>query len=231
MFIKIIDIDTISTSPIWSAQYFSMAKTNTPNSLFPRVRIQDVVEERKETVNPQSSPYSGYTYVGLENIESNIRTVFMQAEKKGAEVKSTSKLFKNGDILYGKLRPNLNKVYLVDEKIPIGICTTEIIVLIPKNNVLPEYLAEILLSDDVRQRAESLTRGASLPRVQVDDFLNIEIPLPDLETQREMVEFIQQHRDKWFYYRSIVNDMPQHIQNALFERLYNGHPMLAFATG
>jgi hypothetical protein len=90
-------------------------------------------------------------------------------------------------------------------------------------------LAEILLSDDVKQRAESLTRGASLPRVQADDFLNIEIPLPDMTTQKEMVDFIRHHRETWFYYRSIVNNVPQHIQSSLFEKLYNDRPLSSYA--
>jgi len=228
MFFKIVSMDIVSASPIWSAQYFSMSNANNTSVLFPSVRIRDIVKERKETVNPQDDPFSEYTYLGLENIESNTRALFLPKIKTGAEIKSTAKVFRDGDVLYGKLRPNLNKVYLVDETTPIGICSTEILVLIPQENIMAEYLAEILLSDDVKQRAESLTRGASLPRVQADDFLDIEIPLPDKATQKEMVEFIRHHREKWFYYRSIVNNVPQHIQNSLYEKLYNDKPLSAY---
>lgn len=228
MFSKIINVDTISSSSIWSAQYFSMSNEGSPSALFPSVRIRDIVKERKETVSPQSAPFSDYTYLGLENIESNTRTLLLSNMKTGVDVKSTAKLFMAGDVLYGKLRPNLNKIYLVEDIMAIGICSTEILVLIPEKNVLPEYLAEILLSADTKQKAESLTRGASLPRVQSDDFLNIEVPLPDLTTQNEIVEFIRHHREKWLYYRSVVNQIPQHIQNSLFEKLYNDNPLLAY---
>ena len=230
MFSRVVNFDIISESSIWSAQYFLIPKENTSRSLFPLVRVREVTMERKETVNPQRSPYTDYKYLGLENIESNIRTIYLPNLKTGTDIKSTAKIFSVGDILYGKLRPNLNKVYLVDNSIPIGICSTEIIVLIPQRDILPEYLAEILMSDEVKQRAESLTRGASLPRIQVDDFLNIEIPLPDLTTQREMVDFIQQHRNKWLHYRSVVDNIPKHIQSSLFDKLYNDKPLLAYVT-
>ena len=229
MFTKIISMDAVSSSPIWSAQYFSMSNNSTASSFFPSVRIRDVAKERKETVNPKVPPFSEYIYLGLENIESNTRAFCSTNVKTGAEIKSNAKLFGNGDVLYGKLRPSLNKVYLVDETMPDGICSTEILVLIPQENVLSEYLAEVLLSDGVKQKAESLTRGASLPRVQADDFFDIEIPLPDMATQKEIVDFIRQHREKWFYYRSIVSTVPRHIQGSLFERLYNGKPLPAHA--
>ena len=122
MFSKIVSSDTVFVSSIWSVQYFSIPKSTTSSALFPLVRIRDVAEERKQTVNPQSNQFFDYIYVGLENIESNIRTLSMSALKTGSDIKSTAKLFNKGDILYGKLRPNLNKIFLVDSTIPTGIC-------------------------------------------------------------------------------------------------------------
>ena len=220
MFSRIISFDTIENSSIWSAQYFSKSQEKTPLSSFPTVCIRDVAEERKETVNPQDTPYAEYTYIGLENIESSTRTLFLPTIKKGVDIKSTSKIFRLGDVLYGRLRPNLNKVYLVDDRFPVGLCTTEIIVLVLKKDILSEYFAEILLSEEVKQKAESLTRGASLPRVQVEDFMRIRIPLPDMSVQREIVEFIQTHRKQWNHYRTLVNEVPQFIQNSLYSKLY-----------
>ena len=228
MFTKIVSLGNMADSSIWSAQYFSLSQVKTISNYFPLVSIREIVKERKETVNPQEFPFTNYVYVGLENIESSVRTLNQSTMKTGDDVKSTSKLFMSGDILYGRLRPNLNKVFLVDDNIEIGICSTEIIVLVPQERVLPEYLAEVILSDSVRQKAESLTRGASLPRVQVDDFLDIEIPLPAIDTQKEIVEFILYHRNKWHSYRTVVNEIPQFIQDSLFERLYSDKPLLNY---
>jgi hypothetical protein len=228
MYSNIVDLRIVEKSAIWSAQYFSHAKDDISAGLFPSVRLGDVAVERKQAVNPQSEPYSRYVYIGLENIKSNTRTLAMSNAKSGFDIRSTAKLFMAGDILYGKLRPNLNKVYLVDSSIPAGICSTEIITLIPKDGVLPEYLAEILLSDAVRDKAASLIRGASLPRVQPDDFLDIEIPMPDLSTQKELAAFIQLHRNKWLTYRAAVNSIPEYIQSSLRNRLSTGMPLSDF---
>ena len=231
MFSGIVNKEAVFASSIWSAQFFSMSTEPSVNALFPITCIRDVASERKETVVPQLEPFSEYSYLGLENIESNIRALILPNNKKGADIKSTSKLFKSGDVLYGRLRPNLNKVYFVDNAMSVGICSTEIIVLTPNNRILAEYLAEVLLSDKVRARAESLTRGATLPRVQADDFLSIEIPLPDMETQKEIVDFIRNHREKWLHYRQAANNIPIHIQNSLHERLYNNKQLSQFVMG
>jgi len=97
------------------------------------VRLGEVAETRKETVDPRNSKYR---YVGLEHMDSGAP----QLKRFGYsdEVRSAKNKFYSGDILYGKLRPYLDKSVLIDFE---GICSTDIIVIKTNNNASNKFLS------------------------------------------------------------------------------------------
>jgi type I restriction enzyme, S subunit len=64
----------------------------------------------------------------LEDIEKGSSKLIQRADNLETQSKSTKNRFKKGDVLYGKLRPYLNKVLLADIE---GVCSTEIIPVSP----------------------------------------------------------------------------------------------------
>ena len=89
-----------------------------------------------------------------------------------------------GDILYGKLRPNLNKVYLSKEE---GVCSTDILVLKLAENCLGKYLHQIMISTHFVNEMSENTSGVNLPRVSTKFIMNYEIPLPSIEEQNLII--------------------------------------------
>src|SRR5579863_4624464 len=108
----------------------------------------DVLTRVDTRVDPSRSPDESFFFVGLEQIEAGTGrlTIGDQQLTKGAQILSMKNAFQPGDILYGKLRPNLNKVYLATRN---GICSTDIWVLRPSKQVAPEFVAYYLRSDFV----------------------------------------------------------------------------------
>lgn len=135
-------------------------------------RINEVCELSDKRIDPGARPNDDFNYVGLEHIESNSGELLDRAVVKGATIKSTKNLFTPGCLLYGKLRPYLNKVVLADFE---GVCSTDILVLQPKNGII---LKHILLSKTFVDKTAALMKGVSLPRVGVKDFLNLTISWP-----------------------------------------------------
>jgi len=89
------------------------------------VELGELFEKVGDQINPQNS--SGeVVYIGLENIESNSGNIVGEINTEIKSIRSIKNVFKESDILYGKLRPNLNKVWLEDRK---GIGSTDILVL------------------------------------------------------------------------------------------------------
>jgi len=216
MRIKIINAERLSAEKRWNLSFLvaENGKRVATGSIF--VPIGEVVAERKNALDPQDFKSHVFNYIGLENVEANSGLLVNFSPVRGAEIKSRSKIFQPGDILYGRLRPNLNKVFLVGSNMSEGICSTEFYVLTPKQDkVLPFYLRYILSSEYVLEKVKVLISGAALPRIQLEDFLNIEIPLPPLEEQNVLNDFLkkasEEYKRAWFRYQN----MPQIVLNEL----------------
>jgi type I restriction enzyme S subunit len=120
----------------------------------------------------------------LEDIEkdtSRLLTKKTFAEKPSLSTKTP---FFKGDVLYGKLRPYLNKVLLADND---GFCTTEIIPIRTSQYIAPNFLVLVLKSPFFIQYAVSKSYGMNLPRLGTNDAENAPIPLPPLAEQRRIV--------------------------------------------
>ena len=83
--------------------------------------LGEITEPSKEKVNPQE--IERMPYVGLAHIEKD--TGKLLGFGYSEEVRSTKAVFHRGDLLYGKLRPYLNKVHVADFD---GVCSTDILV-------------------------------------------------------------------------------------------------------
>lgn len=98
-------------------------------------------------------------YIGLEHIESGSNRLC--GIGKAVSVKSTKNVFSPGDILYGKLRPYLDKVFIADFS---GICSTDILVLRPERGIEARFVEAILRTRTFIDFATQTSAGANLPR-------------------------------------------------------------------
>lgn len=127
--------------------------------------------------------------VGLEDIQDGGRGGITIRPMKPQEIESLKTRFDAGDILYGKLRPYLNKVGIAPHS---GLCSTEIWAFGPSPLVDIKFAAFFLASTFFVQRVASLTKGANLPRLDAESFDSVEIPLPPLSEQHRIVELLQE---------------------------------------
>ncbi len=144
--------------------------------------LGQVVDRIRETVNPQQEQGRVF-YVGLENMEGHTGRLLVPPEVEFSTIKSAKNKFQKGDILYGKLRPNLNKVWLADRE---GICSTDILVLRPHSENQALFYAKYLLTPEFNQAVLATVSGQQLPRTSWNKIRDI--PVPELsEEQAAMV--------------------------------------------
>ena len=148
-------------------------------------KVSDLCKISANKINPQDNKEEKFLYLGLENIESNTGKFLTKPIVRGQEIQSIKNVFQEGDILYGKLRPYLNKVCLSDSK---GICSTDILVLKTES---PIFLKYALLSKNCVDETSKLMEGISLPRIKSQEFLNLNIPLPPLSKQKQITSNIE----------------------------------------
>ncbi len=120
----------------------------------------------------------------LEDIDGGAGKVVATATFAERRSLSTKAAFQSGDVLYGKLRPYLNKVVIADRA---GFCTTEIIPLRPHSFVAAEYLRIFLRSPHFLRYAAEKNYGMKMPRLGTTDLESVAIPLPPLAEQKRIV--------------------------------------------
>ncbi|MCH3943736.1 MAG: restriction endonuclease subunit S [Atopobiaceae bacterium] len=197
MYVNLVPTSVFLDASNWAVRSFVPVREIKPKEGIAMVALKDLVEERKGLrKNPEYSTAS--TFLGLEDVEPNLGLVLPNRSLEGRSVKTGSKTYRQRDILFGRLRPALNKVLFVDETIPEGSCSTEFIVLSPKNNqVNPEYIAIVLRLKEINERVSSMIRGASLPRVAVGDLLEITIPVPSKEVQEQICKIVRSRQREY----------------------------------
>ena len=143
-------------------------------------KLKYIAPERK--VKLDTAP-SDSKYIGLENIESGTGKLIDSKEK--SEPESSVNVFKAGDVLFGKLRPYLAKVFSTDCD---GVCSGEFLTLIPKTNkVASKYLFYKLISKDFIKAVDDSTYGAKMPRANWQSIGNLMITYPSLDKQSKIV--------------------------------------------
>lgn len=147
------------------------------------VPLGDLVEAARSRVNPRDA--NGLRFIGMDHVES--QTMRLLGTVPASTMKSAAVRFEPGDVLYGRLRPYLNKVYRPDFP---GLGSAEFIVLTPSVRLDGDYLRYLLNSADFVRFATGLNTG-DRPRVDFSQIAEYLVPLPELGEQRRIVGVIE----------------------------------------
>jgi type I restriction enzyme, S subunit len=138
-------------------------------------------------VDKSQGIYKNLPYVGLEQIESHTGRFIGSTGPVG--VKSSTFKFSPEHVLYGRLRPYLNKVMLPDFS---GHCSTEIFPLKPHPGLSREFLQYWFLREATVEQIDATSTGARMPRANMNAVLDFEFPLPPLPEQQRIVGILDE---------------------------------------
>lgn len=134
-------------------------------------------------MKPSEMP--GAPFIGLQHVEAH--TMQMVGMGSTDDVKSSASYFGPGDVLYGRLRPYLNKVCQPSFE---GLASGEFIVFSRQPSLDNTYLQYFLNRLEFVSAVTSMNTG-DRPRVNFDQFADLPFPLPPLPEQRRIVVEIE----------------------------------------
>lgn len=127
--------------------------------------------------------------VELEDIEKGTSKLLNRVNFSERPFKSSKNKFNKNDVLYGKLRPYLDKVLVADDS---GVCTTEIIPIKTYGNILSGYLRLLLKSPRFIAYANESTHGMNLPRLGTEKATQAVIQLTAISEQIRIVNKVDE---------------------------------------
>lgn len=115
-------------------------------------------------VEPANIPAEAWV-LELEDIEKDSSRILQRRTQSERQSRSTKNRFDAGDVLYGKLRPYLNKVVIADAP---GFCTTEIVPVQAGPALDRRYLFHWLKHPAFLKYVEAASHGMNMPRLGTD---------------------------------------------------------------
>ena len=139
----------------------------------------------RQSIHP-SEVDAATPYLGLEHLDSNggincIQTI------GSAGLKSNKFQFSDRHVLFGKLRPYLRKIARPSFS---GVCSTDIIPILPKDGVSRDYLFYFLRTPKSVNLATIRCSGVNLPRLSPKQLASFQIPLPPLAEQKRIAAIL-----------------------------------------
>ncbi|KRU21656.1 restriction endonuclease subunit S [Psychrobacter piscatorii] len=143
--------------------------------------IGNVFTNKSESFNPKVE--NNLPCIELEHLSQGTGTILGTTDSKNQ--KSTKNVFERSNVLYGKLRPYLNKFAQPDFK---GVCSTEIWVLTGieiSNNYLYQYIQSEGFSE-----LTSIQSGSKMPRADWKTVASAVMSYPCCEEQTKIANFL-----------------------------------------
>jgi type I restriction enzyme S subunit len=147
--------------------------------------LGDICIEVRETVSPNAlEPHT--PYIGLEHMPR--RSITLCEWGQAEQVTSSKHRFREGEILFGKIRPYFHKVGIAFTD---GVASSDAIIIRP---VLQQLLALVLMtaSSDgfVAVTAQQMKEGSKMPRADWKQMQQYPVPLPPDWLLRAFNDFI-----------------------------------------
>jgi type I restriction enzyme S subunit len=138
-------------------------------------------------VDKRQGLHKNLPYVGLEQIES--QTGLFLGSTEPLQVRSSTFKFTPEHVLYGRLRPYLNKVMLPDFS---GHCSTEIFPVRPLPEVSREFLHYWFLTGATVEQITATSTGTRMPRANMNTVLTFPFSFPPLPEQQRIVAILDE---------------------------------------
>ena len=166
------------------------------------VKLGDIAKKKSVKALPAENPDA--KFIGMDCIEPHTLKPFFLYDFK--EFKSAGNSFKKNQVLYGRMRPYLNKVYRAEFD---GTCSGEFIILDCGEDFNPDLLKYILHSRGFVSFANSITTG-DRPRISYEEIAGYDVLYPPILEQNQIVQEIESRL-------SVADKMEESINQSLHQ--------------
>ena len=167
-------------------------ESRTLNTAYELVPVGRFLRSKVKSIDPRKVPDEIFELWSIPAYDAGIPELL-----RGGDIGSSKKVVYPDDILLSRIIPHIRRAWVVKENSDkrCQIASTEWIIF-SSHEVIPEFLRRIIVSDPFHARfMQTITGvGGSLARANPSAVADIQIPLPPLEVQREIVTEIERYQ-------------------------------------
>ncbi|MDO8722430.1 MAG: restriction endonuclease subunit S [Syntrophales bacterium] len=188
-----------------------------------RKKLGDLARFISRTWNHESFPDGFFKYVQISSVskEDGIFSSKVVGLKKAPSRATT--LICKGDLIISTTRPYLGAIAIVPEAYDNHVCSSGFALVdsVDDTHILKEYLLFFLKSQGGLKQMEQRMTGGLYPAITQDELEKIEIPLPPLSVQKQIMERVAAGREEIAREREAADRLARDI-NAEVEALILG---------
>lgn len=177
---------------------------------FPMVPLYSVTSVNKESLPDQTPPDNPISYIDISDVELG-RFLSSGREMTFAEAPSRARRkASEGDILVSTVRTYLKAITPVDSTHSSCVFSTGFAVISPlQSAVISRYLNHVLVSSRFIDEVITHSNGVSYPAINTSDLMQIRIPLPDLDTQRRIADYLDKETSE---IDTLVKELDEYVE-------------------
>lgn len=163
-----------------------------PMGRWQRISLGEITSIAAPLVDPREKEYSELLHFGPDRIEKDTGRLLPALTAREDGLISKKFLCDEGDVLYSKIRPYLNKVALVENQC---LCSADVYpVRANEKYVTKEYLWKLLRSEAFLDYVAGFSRRANIPKLNREQFSGYLAPVPPLELQNQFSSVVESTR-------------------------------------
>ncbi|WP_279255385.1 restriction endonuclease subunit S [Shewanella xiamenensis] len=191
-----------------------------------KVFFSEIFNISSKLVDPKLEQYEDMPHIGPEHIEKITGKILPYKTAKEDGLISGKFHFKQGCVLFSKIRPNLKKVAIPNFD---GLCSADMYPLEPVDGVsTKEFIWGLILSLTFDEYLQVLASRANIPKINRKELSLFEFYLPSFSDQKQYSSQLIQIQQQIDINRELMKEVSNNF-NALMQKAFSGELNLANA--
>lgn len=180
----------------------------------------------QETTNPDWE----FDYIDIGSVSLSEGVTHKERMRFATAPSRARKPVRGGDVLVSTVRTYLKAIATIEEAQTPQIVSTGFAVLRAKKGTDARFLYRVVQSSPFVEQVVAQSTGVSYPAINPSTLSNIKIPLPDIETQRQIADFLDRetgHIDALIAKKEAMIALMKEKREIMISDATTGHPRIA----
>lgn len=177
----------------------------------------DTVDISTEMVDPTSGKYDDMPHIAPGNIESFTGRILDNVKSVKEEQLISGKFrFRPGDVVYGKINPQLGKYFYANVD---GLTSADAYVLNGKNGITQKFLFSLLQTEDFFKYSVTVSKRSGMPKINRDELNSYSFLAPNEKEQVLIGDYLLNIDNLKILHQRKLN-LLNHFKSAMLRKMF-----------